>query len=122
MIITVMLLAVVYFLFDPTQSAWMPKCLFHTVTGWDCPGCGSQRMGHALLHLDFAQAWRANALLLCVLPYLVFWIFIELTPRSNPASPHYSPRLGAIRRALNSTTAITLITITLITWTIIRNI
>ncbi len=122
LIIVGILLAALYFTIDPAQSVWMPKCLFHTLTGWDCPGCGAQRMSHALLHLDFAQAWRANAMLLCVLPYIIFWLYIELTPRSNPSAAHYSPRFGAIRRALNSNTAIAIITLVLLSWTLLRNL
>lgn len=121
-IIFAALLTGIYFIFDPAQSAWMPKCIFHLITGWDCPGCGSQRMGHALLHLDIAGAWRANAMLLCALPYLLFWIYIELNPRRHPEHPAYTRRLQTIHRALNSRTAILIITVVLIVWTILRNL
>lgn len=43
-------------------------CLFHTVTGLYCPGCGVSRMCLALLHLDFAAALRANAAVFLLLP------------------------------------------------------
>ena len=43
-------------------------CLFHRVTGLYCPGCGVSRMCLALLRLDFAAAWRANPVLLMLLP------------------------------------------------------
>lgn len=33
--------AVVYFLFDPLESPYMPQCLFKRLTGLSCPGCGS---------------------------------------------------------------------------------
>lgn len=118
----VVVLAAVYFLFDPASASWMPRCVLHSLTGWDCPGCGAQRMIHALLHLDFATAWEANALLTAALPYLVFWLWLDMTPRRIPGTPRYSRRLERMSNALNSPTAIALITITLIGWMIWRNV
>ena len=45
-------------------------CPFHAVTGLWCPGCGVTRMCLALLRLDIAGAWQANAVLLVLLPFL----------------------------------------------------
>lgn len=54
-------------------------CIFHLITGWNCPGCGVTRMFADLLRLDFASAFRSNAVLLCLLPVLlglaVCWIY-----------------------------------------------
>ena len=46
----------VYLIFDPTQSDLFPKCPFMMLTGLKCPGCGSQRVIHALLNGDVAAA------------------------------------------------------------------
>ncbi|MCF0137142.1 MAG: DUF2752 domain-containing protein [Oscillospiraceae bacterium] len=43
-------------------------CVFHLVTGLQCPGCGVSRMFISLLSLDFAAALRYNAAVLCLLP------------------------------------------------------
>ena len=43
-------------------------CVFHTVTGLDCPSCGVTRMCLALLRLDFAAAFRYNAAILVLSP------------------------------------------------------
>ena len=43
------IMAVVYFVFDPTTTRLFPKCAFYALTGFKCPGCGSQRAIHALL-------------------------------------------------------------------------
>ncbi len=49
------------------------SCPFYRLTGLQCPGCGVSRMCLALLHLDFAAAFQANAMLLALLPVgLVF--------------------------------------------------
>ncbi|MGM9602968.1 MAG: DUF2752 domain-containing protein [Faecousia sp.] len=49
---------------------WGIPCPFHLVTGLQCPGCGVSRMCLALARLDFAGAWQANPMLLCLLPLL----------------------------------------------------
>ena len=43
-------------------------CLFYTVTGWQCPGCGVSRMCLSLLRGDIAAAYAANPALLLTLP------------------------------------------------------
>lgn len=43
-------------------------CLFHEVTGFYCPGCGVSRMCLALFRLDFKAAFRANPVILLLLP------------------------------------------------------
>ncbi|MDD7318525.1 MAG: DUF2752 domain-containing protein [Prevotellaceae bacterium] len=53
-------LAAVYFLFNPYSSRFFPKCLFRELTGWKCPGCGSQRSFHSMLHGDIAAALTMN--------------------------------------------------------------
>jgi hypothetical protein len=69
--------AVVYFVLDPAQYALFPKCPFHTLTGWECPGCGSQRTIHALLHGEFRQAFFHNPLLTLSFPYLLVIVYLE---------------------------------------------
>ena len=48
-------------------------CPFRAVTGFQCPGCGVSRMCLCLLHLDFAGAWKANPVVLCFLPILLYF-------------------------------------------------
>lgn len=43
-------------------------CIFHTVTGLDCPSCGVSRMCIALLQLRFADAFGYNPAMFCLLP------------------------------------------------------
>ncbi|WP_129718378.1 DUF2752 domain-containing protein [Pedobacter sp. SYP-B3415] len=69
-LIVVAALAVVYYRYDPGRSVYFPKCPFHTFTGLDCPGCGSQRAIHALLHGNIGQAADNNLLLVMSLPFL----------------------------------------------------
>ena len=76
---------VVYFGFDPSASAWFPKCPFLLLTGWQCPGCGSQRAIHSLLHLDFLAAMRYNLLLVLSLPVMVVLLYAEMVRTRKPA-------------------------------------
>ena len=62
--------AAVLFFFNPVEHGFFPPCLFHKLTGLNCPGCGATRALHALLHLDFATAVHDNALLVGALPLL----------------------------------------------------
>lgn len=54
-------------------------CVFHLVTGLSCPGCGVTRMLLSLMRLDFSAAFRYNAVLLCLTPFLLFlfgfWLY-----------------------------------------------
>lgn len=45
-------------------------CPINMATGLQCPGCGVSRMCLAILRFDFASAFRANAVLFCLLPVM----------------------------------------------------
>jgi hypothetical protein len=68
--------AVVLYYVEPAQAAWLPRCPVHWLTGWHCPGCGSTRAAHALLHGDLRGALAYNALVVGGAPLAaVFWIW-----------------------------------------------
>ena len=69
-----------YFLVNPLSAKWVPQCMFLRMTGLECPGCGAQRMAHALLHGDLRSAWEYNAFLLMMLPLLAFMAWLEKKP------------------------------------------
>lgn len=48
-------------------------CIFHLITGWQCPGCGATRMLLSLLRLDWKGAFHYNAALMVLLPALALW-------------------------------------------------
>lgn len=105
-------MGVVYYLFDPVEAGWMPRCLWKSVTGTDCPGCGSQRMAHALMHGDINGAWHANAFALCMLPVIVFLLWLE-TVRDR------YPRLYA---AAHRPGVIITVALSVVIWWVCRNI
>ena len=61
--------AIVLYRFDPAQVSFYPRCVFHALTGWQCPGCGTTRALHHLLHGDVAGAFRLNPMLFAVAPF-----------------------------------------------------
>lgn len=61
-------------LFDPTEVA-APQCTFRLLTGLDCPGCGTQRAIHALLHGRVADAWGYNAALFVAVPLIIIYMW-----------------------------------------------
>ena len=75
----------IYFFFDPAGAAWMPKCPVYVLTGLECPGCGTQRALHALLHGNPAEAWKHNALLMISLPVIIWMIWLETQRTRRPA-------------------------------------
>jgi len=66
--------ALVLFFFAPERHAFYPRCLFHALTGLQCPGCGSLRAAHCLLHGDLAGAFQFNPLMVTLAPLITFWI------------------------------------------------
>jgi hypothetical protein len=64
-------LAVVLYHFPPIDGSIYPKCVFYWATGLHCPGCGTARCLHSLLHGDLAQAASYNVLTLLALPWLL---------------------------------------------------
>lgn len=53
------------------------RCGIKALTGYVCPGCGSQRAFQALLHGDLSAAWGYNAFALIAAPVALFWVIVE---------------------------------------------
>jgi hypothetical protein len=60
--------------FDPATSGVFPPCPLYYLTGWYCPGCGSLRAIHQLLHGNLSAAWALNPLTVLLLPFLAYGI------------------------------------------------
>ena len=69
--------AFMFYVFDPEKTALFPKCPFLMATGYECPGCGSQRAVHSILHLDFKSAFTQNTLILFLVPYILLGIYLQ---------------------------------------------
>lgn len=57
---------------DPSRPSLLPPCLFHKLTGLDCPGCGATRAAWHALHGHFYTALTFNPLLVLLVPILLW--------------------------------------------------
>lgn len=112
--VAIILLATVYFIYDPSVSGIIrfPKCPFLVLTGYKCPGCGSQRAIHALLNLNFADVVKYNAMFVPAIPYLILLV-IGVWKRDE--YPEFHNRL-------NSYGSCVVVFIIIIGWWVLRNI
>lgn len=61
----------IYYVNNPTDSVWFPKCPFKLLTGLSCPGCGIQRAVHALLNGRYYDALSYNYFFVISIPYTI---------------------------------------------------
>lgn len=105
--------AVIYGLFDPAKYAFFPKCPFRMLTGGlRCPGCGSQRAIHALLHLDIKDAFLYNPMVIISIPFLILLVTASIIKDTHPG----------FYKKMNSSLLVKLLLILIIFWWIFRNI
>jgi len=86
--------AIVFF-FNPSTHGFFPTCLFHSLTGLNCPGCGATRALYALLHGQFSTALKDNALFIFTLAFLAArgaWFAAKYFLR-QPAGQFLSPKI-----------------------------
>lgn len=67
----------IFFHLDPNIYPFFPQCPFRVATGLECPGCGSQRAFHQLLHLNIVSAFKHNPLVVLYGPYLLMGLYLE---------------------------------------------
>ena len=86
----------VLFFFDPSRHGFYPVCVFHELTGWNCPGCGATRAAYQLLHGHLLLALRDNALFVLTLAALAGWGGWQLVrkTRNRPISFRVPARVG----------------------------
>ena len=69
-VVIILLITGYYFFLNPyEQEYFFISCPFYKITGYQCSGCGSQRAFHEILHLNFREAFRQNALVFIAIPY-----------------------------------------------------
>ena len=106
------LLVILYYVIDPANSHFVPKCIFKTLTGYDCPSCGGQRALHALLNGQIFEAIMYNPFIFFVTPYLLAVLYASIS-KSRVAM--------SIRAITHHYIVIILYLIVYILWWILRN-
>lgn len=87
--------AIILYHFNPASSGVYPPSPFRVLTGLFCPGCGSLRALHHLLHGRFLQALDLNPLLIVVMPYLIYSLVSYVSPvlfHRKVTQPFVSPK------------------------------
>jgi hypothetical protein len=77
----------VLFAINPTTTRLFPPCPLHAATGLHCPGCGSTRALHQLLHGRVATAFGYNPLLVASLPFILYALARRAWPARSPPRP-----------------------------------
>jgi hypothetical protein len=77
--------AAVLFFFDPATAGFYPPCLFSALFGRDCPGCGSLRALHQVLHGNLGTAWALNRPIFLAMPLAAIASFL-LRKKNRAAS------------------------------------
>ena len=78
------------FVFEPGKSGFFLNCPFRALTGFTCPGCGSTRGLHHLLHGDPVAAFQLNPLFVVALPFLLYALvrYSSSVIRQRPLRPN----------------------------------
>lgn len=115
-IITVAIVFVLlYKIFDPDGGGYFPQCPFHALTGWQCPGCGSQRAIHYLLNFDLKSAFAMNGLLIAAIPYILLAAVFDFVKIRDE-------RLLKLKKVLFGRPALFIVFLIVIAFFILRNI
>lgn len=115
LMLSVIILVIIFALFDPDKYDFYLKCPFFDITGYKCPLCGSQRAIHNLIHLDFKNAFSENAYLFLLLPYLILVNILGFIRKSNESANGYY-------QLLTNRIAKTILIVLAILFWIIRNV
>lgn len=102
-----------YFFLNPyEQEYFFISCPFYKITGYQCPGCGSQRAFHELLHFHFFEALKQNALFLVAIPYFLVVFYTSFNKE----------KYQKLRQLLLGDKALLILLIFIILFGIIRNL
>ena len=102
--------------FNPEEYAFFPKCPVYLLTGYKCPGCGSQRAFFHLFHGHFSIAFKQNPLMILLAPYLLSGIYFEYVANKT------NQRIVRLHHLLFGKWAVLVIAIIFVLYTILRNI
>ena len=88
-----------------------PKCLFHYVSGYDCPACGMQRAFRHVVYGEFRAAFWCNPYLALMSPYILL-LFVAETG---------GDRTARLRKGLTDYKTVIFLGLLMLGWWIFRN-
>lgn len=65
-----------FYFWNPANNIIFPKCLFYSVTNLYCPGCGSQRAIHQILHGHILIGLKYNYLIGFLVLVLCYQLYV----------------------------------------------
>lgn len=113
--VAIIVLFILFKLYNPYQDHLFPKCPFYSITGLKCPLCGSQRAIYNLFKLDFISAFKENMLLVISIPYIMFLIYMR-------NFRYKDQKYLIISKILYDTKSIYIISLIIVCFCIFRNI
>jgi hypothetical protein len=87
------------FAFSQNTLPKLDLCLFHAITGLQCPGCGLTRAFCAISHGQFTLAWGLN-------PFSYFFYALALMGAAHPSFANLLPEKATIAITLIITAAL----------------
>ena len=105
-----LVLVTLYYALEPSSGS-LPSCLLLRLTGFRCPGCGTQRAVHALLHGDVVGGIAYNYSLLATIPILALYVGDAL----------WGGKASRLRAFLHHPFTILSLVLMLLAWWILRN-
>jgi len=105
----ILAMAVFLYLYDAAQSRLQFPCVFHELTGLYCPGCGSGRATHALLHGDILTALRYNVFAVVGLPLILYSVTADAASAFGTRWPRFRVSTWTSRAIVVGVAAFTLL-------------
>lgn len=105
----------VYSHYNPEDFSLFPKCPVYVLTGYKCPGCGSQRAFHHLFLGHFRMAFQYNPLMMLLAPYVLLGVYIEYIANQT------HPLISRLRRIFFGKWALLVLAIIIALYAIGRN-
>jgi hypothetical protein len=115
LMLTIIMGVYLYSRYDPSDYPFFPKCPVYTLTGYKCPGCGSQRAFYNLFQGNFMTAFRYNPLMFILVPYILLGIYVEYIANLSNES------VLRLRNIFFGKWAILVLAAIIIAYTVIRN-
>ena len=105
-----------YSQYNPEDYLLFPKCPVYTITGYQCPGCGSQRALHNFFQGNILMAFAHNPLIMFLVPYIMLGIYIEYISNKSASLT------ARLRNIFYGKWAQLTLAIVIVSYTILRNI
>jgi hypothetical protein len=105
-----------YAQYNPEDYSFFPQCPVYALTGYQCPGCGSQRAFYHLFHGHIQTAFLYNPLMIALAPYIILGVYLVFI--TDPMQPI----AVRIRHIFFGKWALFTLAVIVVGYTIIRNL